>query len=273
VNIFLSYRRGDATSAAMLLRYKLQERFPEAAVFMDASSIPLGVDYIERIEQAVRISDVLLAVIGPKWLTIADERRLDDREDLLSREINLALDQGVRVIPVLVDGAISPDEMHLPPALKRLARRQALELSSSRYDYDVGRLFDTISQSVSSPQPASPATETPAAVKKERSSRRTPRYLVVTRIPKWSRSTGTSIELSGQRVTIGRASDVTLVLNDDDYISPRHAQIYPRDGEWIIEDLGSTNGTYLDREKVTRPTPVPIGVPIRIGRHVLELRT
>ena len=82
---------------------------------------------------------------------------------------------------------------------------------------------------------------------------------------------GTSLALSEQQITIGRSNDATLVLNDD-YASSRHARLFPQDGQWIVEDLGSTNGTYLDRQKVTQPTPVPIGVPIRIGKTVLELR-
>jgi hypothetical protein len=82
---------------------------------------------------------------------------------------------------------------------------------------------------------------------------------------------GTTIDLSEQQITLGRANDATLVLNDD-YASNRHARIFPQDGQWIVEDLGSTNGTYLDRQKVTRPTPVPAGVPVRIGKTVLELR-
>jgi hypothetical protein len=82
---------------------------------------------------------------------------------------------------------------------------------------------------------------------------------------------GTTIGLSDQQITIGRANDATLVLNDD-YASSRHARLFPQDGQWIVEDLGSTNGTYLDRQKVTQPTPVPPGVPIRIGKTVLELR-
>ena len=82
---------------------------------------------------------------------------------------------------------------------------------------------------------------------------------------------GTSIGLTDQQITIGRANDATLVLNDD-YASTRHARLFPQDGQWIVEDLGSTNGTYLDRQKVTQPTPVPPGVPIRIGKTVLELR-
>jgi hypothetical protein len=82
---------------------------------------------------------------------------------------------------------------------------------------------------------------------------------------------GTRITLGEQPITIGRAEDSTLVITDD-YASARHARLVPREGQWYLEDLGSTNGTYLDRTKVTGPTPVPLGVPIRIGRTALELR-
>ena len=100
-----------------------------------------------------------------------------------------------------------------------------------------------------------------------RAGRGSPRVLVVTA----GALKGTSLDLTQQQITLGRANDATLVLNDD-YASSRHARIFPQDGQWIVEDLGSTNGTYLDRQKVTRPTPVPLGVPIRIGKTVLELR-
>jgi hypothetical protein len=110
------------------------------------------------------------------------------------------------------------------------------------------------------PQPARPA-------KPQRAGRGSPRILVVTA----GALKGTSLDLSQEQITLGRANDATLVLNDD-YASSRHARIFPQDGQWIVEDLGSTNGTYLDRQKVTRPTPVPLGVPIRIGKTVLELR-
>ena len=62
------------------------------------------------------------------------------------------------------------------------------------------------------------------------------------------------------------------VVITDDFASARHARLVPRDGQWFVEDLGSTNGTYLDRGKVSGPTPGPLGVPIRIGRTSLELR-
>ena len=100
-----------------------------------------------------------------------------------------------------------------------------------------------------------------------RPGRGTPRFLVVTE----GGLAGVSLDLTDQQITMGRANDATLVLNDD-YASTYHARIFPQDGQWIVEDLGSTNGTYLDRQKVIRPTPVPVGVPIRIGKTVLELR-
>jgi len=82
---------------------------------------------------------------------------------------------------------------------------------------------------------------------------------------------GTRIELGAAPVTIGRAAENTLVL-DDDYVSGRHARLYPHEGAWVVEDLGSTNGTYLDRTKLTTPMVLPVSTPVRIGKTVLELR-
>jgi len=112
------------------------------------------------------------------------------------------------------------------------------------------------------PQPKAPRAPRPGRV-----GRGAPQRLLVT----VGGLAGTSIGLADQQITIGRANDATLVLHDD-YASTRHARLFPQDGQWIVEDLGSTNGTYLDRQKVTQPTPVPPGVPIRIGKTVLELR-
>jgi hypothetical protein len=112
-----------------------------------------------------------------------------------------------------------------------------------------------------------PQVKAPRQPKAGRPGRGTPQRLLVTA----GGLAGTSIGLTDQQITIGRANDATLVLNDD-YASTRHARLFPQDGQWIVEDLGSTNGTYLDRQKVTQPTPVPPGVPIRIGKTVLELR-
>jgi pSer/pThr/pTyr-binding forkhead associated (FHA) protein len=114
---------------------------------------------------------------------------------------------------------------------------------------------------------ARPKPPQPARPPRPRTQRSAPQQLLVTA----GALAGTSLGLADQQITIGRANDATLVLNDD-YASTRHARLFPQDGQWIVEDLGSTNGTYLDRQKVTQPTPVPVGVPIRIGKTVMELR-
>ena len=96
---------------------------------------------------------------------------------------------------------------------------------------------------------------------------KTPHQLIVTH----GALSGTRITLDGRPIMIGRADDSTVVL-DDDYASTRHARLSLRGDDWYVEDLGSTNGTYLDRAKVTAPLRVPLGVPIRIGKTVIELR-
>jgi pSer/pThr/pTyr-binding forkhead associated (FHA) protein len=83
--------------------------------------------------------------------------------------------------------------------------------------------------------------------------------------------TGTRIGLTGAPVLIGRANDSTLVL-EDDYASTRHARISLQNGVWVVEDLGSTNGTYLGQRKIDGPVQLDVGVPVRIGKTVLELR-
>jgi pSer/pThr/pTyr-binding forkhead associated (FHA) protein len=120
--------------------------------------------------------------------------------------------------------------------------------------------------------PAAPtrAPAPPPAARQPKESRRgksAPKRLVVTE----GALAGKAFALTDATITIGRAEDSTLVL-DDDYVSTHHARLVPRGGRWILEDLGSTNGTYLDRQRVTAPTPVDAGRPIRVGKTVIELR-
>lgn len=81
---------------------------------------------------------------------------------------------------------------------------------------------------------------------------------------------GTVIPLGASQITLGRAPDSTIVI-DDDFASSRHARIYPSEGAWIVEDLGSTNGTWIERTRITSPTALPPGSPLRIGRTTLQL--
>jgi hypothetical protein len=130
----------------------------------------------------------------------------------------------------------------------------------------LGTVTTKVRRGRNQPAPMAPQ-QAPRPPRPTKPGRGTPRFLVVTE----GGLAGVSIDLADQQITMGRANDATLVLNDD-YASTYHARIFPQDGQWLVEDLGSTNGTYLDRQKVIRPTPVPLGVPIRIGKTVLELR-
>ena len=125
------------------------------------------------------------------------------------------------------------------------------------------------SRIVAAPRGLTPAAAAPGggAARPGRTRGKVAKQLVVT----GGALAGTRITLGEAPITIGRAEDSTLVITDD-YASARHARLVPRAGQWYVEDLGSTNGTYLDRSKVTAPTPIPLGVPIRIGRTSLELR-
>ena len=112
-------------------------------VFRDIDTLEAGVDYAEAIEQWLAKSEVVLVVIGPRWLPATDpngRRRLDDPDDLTRLEVAAALRRGIRVVPVLVGGAAMPSGEELPDDLRGLARRQAHEISDRRWDYDLEQL-------------------------------------------------------------------------------------------------------------------------------------
>jgi len=145
--VFLSYRREDAAPYARLLQFLLRERLPGTPIFMDLDSIEAGLDFAEVISEAVSSCAVLVALIGRQWATLTDEegrQRLDDPDDYVRFEIRTALERGVRVIPVLVDGATALRRQQLPSELHKLARLNAFELSYRRFEYDADQLLDLI---------------------------------------------------------------------------------------------------------------------------------
>ena len=145
--IFVSYRRQESSHLAGRLADRLADRFGEGQVFIDVDTIEPGVDFAEEIFRAVAGCEVLLAIIGPNWLASADERggrRLDDPDDIVRLEIEAALARGVRVIPILIEGAVMPRRDDLPESLASLARRQALLIRHESFRYDVGHLVTAI---------------------------------------------------------------------------------------------------------------------------------
>src|SRR5215216_4076324 len=149
--IFISYRREETGYPAGWLYDRLAERFGEGQVFKDVDSIAPGDDFIEVISTAVGSCDVLLALIGDRWLTITDEdgrHRLENPDDFVRLEIEAALARDVRVIPVLIDGTRMPRADELPPSLAGLVRRQALELSPNQFAFDTNRLLKVLDRTL-----------------------------------------------------------------------------------------------------------------------------
>ena len=142
--IFVSYRREDTAYPAGWLYDRLAERFGIAQVFKDVDSIEPGDDFTEVIANAVGSCDVLLALIGDRWLTAtnsAGKRRIDNFDDFVRLEIEAALARNIRVVPILVSEVSMPGVNDLPPSLAKLAHRQALELSPNRFNTDLSRLL------------------------------------------------------------------------------------------------------------------------------------
>jgi hypothetical protein len=153
--IFMSYRREDTAFPAGWLYDRLASHFGKDQVFKDIDSIELGDDFIEVITTAVGSCDVLLALIGGRWLTITGQdgrRRLDNPDDFVRVEIEAALARNVRVIPILVDVPQMPHADELPPSLAKLARRQALELNPNRFDMDTRRLLRVLDRTLAKAQ-------------------------------------------------------------------------------------------------------------------------
>ena len=147
-SIFISYRRSDSIANTGRIYDYLERRFGRDRVFKDVDSIPLGVNFRTFLDQEVGHCNVLIAVIGPDWLTVTDDggnRRLDSSTDWVRLEIEAALRRGIPVIPVLVDGARMPQAEDLSGALKALPNWQSARI---RHDPDFRRDVDKLIQSL-----------------------------------------------------------------------------------------------------------------------------
>src|SRR5271166_4950558 len=147
--IFISYRRDDNPAWARSLYDRLTQRFGENQVFRDVDGIPLGKDFLKEIERRVGECDVLIAVIGERWLTSTDQqggKRLENPKDFVRMEIGTALRRDIRVIPVLVDGVSMPKSTDLPDDLKELVYRNALQIGDTHFDDDCRRLTEAIEE-------------------------------------------------------------------------------------------------------------------------------
>lgn len=156
--IFISYRREDTSGESGRLKDKLEQVFGQENIFYDVETLEAGLNFDQSIAKALNDSKVLLAMIGPHWLKVSDStgtKRIQKPDDWVRKEIAEALKRELRVIPVLVNGAEMPDSDELPDDLKELSLKHAQELTSSRWNYDVGKLTEVLEKLVTKkPEPA-----------------------------------------------------------------------------------------------------------------------
>ena len=158
--IFINYRRGDDAGNTGRLFDRLRGAFRPEQLFMDVDDIPPGIDFVRELEDQVAKCDVLLAVIGKAWIDARDAvgaRRLDNPKDFVRIEIESALKQGKRVIPVLVGGASMPSADQLPDPIQPLATRNAVRLTLERFHADVDGLVKALRRALGEPDVPGPA--------------------------------------------------------------------------------------------------------------------
>jgi len=165
--IFVSYRRQDASGEAGRLVDHLQEIYGEESVFLDVETLEAGLDFVQAIDKALNSCKVFIAMIGPHWVNIKDaegESRIFHDEDFIRIEIAAALKRNIRVIPVLVNGAVMPTPDQLPDDLQALTRRHAQELSSSRWKYDCDQLVSVLEKIIEPPHKPTPVSPKPRPI-------------------------------------------------------------------------------------------------------------
>ena len=150
VGVFLSYRRKDTVEYARSIHAELQNHFLEERLFRDLSAIEPGENFVTAIDRSLEQVDTILVLIGADWVSSTDSqgrRRLHKPDDMVRMEVATALNSGKRVIPVLLEDAAMPSQSELPDVLHGLCMLNALEISDSRWDYDLGRLIEALKTS------------------------------------------------------------------------------------------------------------------------------
>ena len=161
--IFISYRRDDGAGYARAVCDELARHFGAERVFMDVDDIGAGLAFDDAIRQAVGASRVLLVVMGKRWQgeRAGAASRINDAGDFVRLEVAAALAAGLRVIPLLIDGATMPTEAQLPDELRPLVRRNALEIDNTRFATDIERLVAALRDALGEPAPTLASTPAP----------------------------------------------------------------------------------------------------------------
>jgi len=269
--IFISYRRDDSAAMTGRIFDRLASQFGRESVFMDVDTIPFGIDFRQHISNAVGQCDVILAVIGEKWGDASQigGRRLDDPNDFVRVELEIALRQEIPIIPVLVGRSPMPKPSELPSSLEDFAYRNAAQVDVGKdFHAHMNRLIRGLETLL---KPAKVAAESASVLVGEQDH-----YVVKQKV------TGNpyiTLELEGtsdrsepisfnasedRRIIIGRASDCDVCLTDH-MASRKHAMIiYDLSRGWMLQDLASSNGVLLNGT-IVENMGLKVGDRIKIG--------
>ncbi len=150
--VFINYRRTDSNPCAYLIRERLRQELDKEDVFLDHESIELGSRFENVILAELNRTKVFLCIIGPAWLTTHDkntgQRRLDSQTDFVRREIEVAVRDGIRIIPVCVEGATMPAKTSLPPSISTLSEFNACLITQDDIDYGIGKVVIAVRQAL-----------------------------------------------------------------------------------------------------------------------------
>jgi TIR domain len=164
--ILVSYRRSDSAAMAGRICDRLTARYGSDAVFLDIDSIPFAIDFRDHVRDTLRQSDVVIAVVGPRWAGRGEDRvRIQDEDDPVRVEIELTLQSSIPLLPVLVDGAVMPKAADLPESLKRFAFINAAPVDTGRdFHQHMDRLIAALDRILGAKAgPTGPVARTPTA--------------------------------------------------------------------------------------------------------------
>jgi hypothetical protein len=273
--VFLSYRREDSSTAVQHLRESLGRLIGEDKIFRDVDSIPLGKNFEAVIGEAIRGASACLVIIGPAWLAAehGGRRRLDDPEDFVRTEVELALKSGIEVIPVLVDGARMPEEKDLPKSIAALAKLNAQELPWQSGVTKLGQRIDQIERKRL-------AAEATLQAERDRLDLTAGGRV---RPGSWKKNTSIASFNAVIRVmelSLGRQGERVLLSPSDlrasmEKIVGRSLENsgFPRDAVWQVIDFVGVKAKASEKRYVARSYPAPsmerVIDELRLGRPLL----
>jgi hypothetical protein len=269
--MLISYRRDDTLALTGRVFDRLLSHFGHGSVVMDIDSIPVGADFRQYITDAIAECDVLVAVIGDRWLDSGSGKRLDNARDVVRLEIETAMNRGLAVIPVLVADAQMPGEDELPASLKSFAYRNALRIDPGRdFHHHVDRLIQALDRLPSGRK--APVAQDPVSdleqsqFRQDGSLSNSPMVQLVSGPDK-----GQTFSLVKDRVLMGRALGSDIPFNTS-FLSRHHAQFVRVDDGYSFEDLGSTDGSFVNGVRVGKRVALKDGDIIQVGQVVLIYR-